>query len=134
MDQSDAAPSICAGASIIWPDYRNFAFLTHIWWAYVFRHIIRVRNYLASEVLTKFSFLSGCYALMIVITQDTMGDFKFSAAYGTLLFVEALGVVIGPPIAGWLKDRLGNYSSTLFVSGSLLIVSGKFVSAKFYYI
>jgi len=70
-----------------------------------------------------FGFLSGCYALMIVITQDTMGDFKFSAAYGTLLFVEALGVVIGPPIAGLLKDRLGNYSSTLFVSGTLLMVS-----------
>ena len=83
-----------------------------------------------SEILMNFSFLSGCYALMIVITQDTMGDFKFSAAYGTLLFVEALGVVIGPPIAGWLKDRLGNYSSTLFVSGSLLIVSGQFYFRK----
>ena len=54
-----------------------------------------------------------------------MGDLKFSAAYGTLLFVGALGVVIGPPIAGLLKDRLGNYSSTLFVSGTLLMVSGK---------
>ena len=67
---------------------------------------------------------------MIVITQDTMGDLKFSAAYGTLLFVEALGVVIGPPIAGLLKDRLGNYSSTLFVSGSLLMVSGKNLTTK----
>ena len=71
---------------------------------------------------------------MIVITQDTMGDFKFSAAYGTLLFVEALGVVIGPPIAGWLKDRLGNYSSTLFVSGSLLIVSGELKLLKVLFI
>ena len=71
-----------------------------------------------------FRFFSGCYALMIVITQDTMGDLKFPAAYGSLLFVEALGVMLGPPVAGILKDISGNYDSSLYISGSLLIISG----------
>ena len=61
---------------------------------------------------------------MIVITQDTMGDLKFPAAYGSLLFVEALGVMLGPPVAGILKDFSGNYDSSLYISGSLLIISG----------
>ena len=61
---------------------------------------------------------------MIVITQDTMGDLKFPAAYGSLLFVEALGVMLGPPVAGILKDISGNYDSSLYISGSLLIISG----------
>lgn len=74
-----------------------------------------------------FGFFSGCYALMIVITQDTMGDFKFPAAYGSLLFVEALGVMLGPPVAGILKDISGNYDSSLYISGSLLIISASFL-------
>ena len=53
-----------------------------------------------------------------------MGDLKFPAAYGSLLFVEALGVMLGPPVAGILKDFSGNYDSSLYISGSLLIISG----------
>ena len=67
---------------------------------------------------------------MIVITQDTMGDLKFPAAYGSLLFVEALGVMLGPPVAGILKDISGNYDSSLYISGSLLIISGMFDKKK----
>ena len=61
---------------------------------------------------------------MIVITQDTMGDKKFPAAYGSLLFIEALGVILGPPVAGLLKDYFNNYNIVLYISGSLLIISG----------
>ena len=62
---------------------------------------------------------------MIVITQETMGIIRFPAAYGSLLFVEALGVILGSPIVGWTVDWTGNYNSSLFISGGLLIISGK---------
>lgn len=62
---------------------------------------------------------------MIVITQDTMGHLRFPAAYGSLLFVEALGVILGSPIVGWTVDLTGTYNLSLYISGSMLIVSGR---------
>lgn len=47
-----------------------------------------------------FGFLSGSYALMMVIPADLLGQEKFSAAYGFLLAGEGIGVYLGPPIAG----------------------------------
>jgi len=81
-------------------------------------------NYILLQIFAIcFGFLSGCYALMIVITQDTMGHLRFPAAYGSLLFVEALGVILGSPIVGWTVDLTGTYNLSLYISGSMLIVS-----------
>lgn len=49
-----------------------------------------------------FGFLSGSYALMMVIPVDLLGQEKFSAAYGFLLAGEGMGLYLGPPLAGRL--------------------------------
>ena len=62
---------------------------------------------------------------MIVITQETMGQLRFPAAYGSLLFVEALGVILGSPLVGWTVDWTQTYNLSLYISGALLILSGR---------
>lgn len=47
-----------------------------------------------------FGFLSGAYALMLVIPADVLGQERFSASYGLLLAGEGIGVYLGPPIVG----------------------------------
>ena len=59
-----------------------------------------------------------------------MGTLRFPAAYGSLLFVEAVGVILGSPIVGWTVDLTGNYDLSLYISGTLLIVSGNLIRKK----
>ncbi|CBY07179.1 unnamed protein product [Oikopleura dioica] len=70
-----------------------------------------------------FGFLSGCYALMMVITQDALGEENFHVAYGMLLFVEAVGVIAGSPLAGKANDVFGSYNLAFYLSGAVLVVS-----------
>lgn len=71
-----------------------------------------------------FGFLSGSYALMMVIPADLLGQEKFSAAYGFLLAGEGIGVYLGPPIAGWITDNSRNYEASFFCAGAVLLASG----------
>ena len=54
-----------------------------------------------------------------------MGQLRFPAAYGSLLFVEALGVILGSPLVGWTVDWTQTYNLSLYISGALLILSGR---------
>jgi MCP family monocarboxylic acid transporter-like MFS transporter 14 len=68
---------------------------------------------------------------MMVITQDALGEEKFNVAYGMLLFVEAVGVVCGSPLAGKANDVFGSYNLAFYLSGAVLVVSGKIDLFKF---
>ena len=68
---------------------------------------------------------------MMVITQDALGEEKFHVAYGMLLFVEAVGVIAGSPLAGKANDVFGSYNLAFYLSGAVLVVSGKPVIALF---
>ena len=62
---------------------------------------------------------------MMVITQDALGEEKFHAAYGMLLFIEAVGVIAGSPLAGKANDAFGSYNLAFYLSGAVLVLSGK---------
>jgi len=49
---------------------------------------------------TTFGFLSGTYALMMVVPADLLGEELFGLSYGFLLAAEGVGVYLGPPLVG----------------------------------
>ncbi|XP_078001101.1 monocarboxylate transporter 12-like [Glandiceps talaboti] len=68
---------------------------------------------------------SGVYqSLVPVAIRECVGDTDMGTAVGWDLFLMGIGSLLGPPAAGLLYDRSGNYSSVFFLSGGTMITSG----------
>lgn len=77
---------------------------------------------LLAAVFGLFSSASEAFLPMIVI--DIVGLNRFDEAYGIIMFIEGVGNLIGPPLAGLICDATGAYDATFYSAGISLILSG----------
>ncbi|XP_052104720.1 monocarboxylate transporter 12-like isoform X1 [Mytilus californianus] len=85
------------------------------------------------EYLMVYSALFGCFSgvfvcLYAIILIDLLGLEKFSNALGIVIMVQGIASFIGPPAAGWLYSKTGNYNTSFYAIGAVLIFGGLLVS------
>uniref|UniRef100_A0A8C5SDU8 Solute carrier family 16 member 4 n=1 Tax=Laticauda laticaudata TaxID=8630 RepID=A0A8C5SDU8_LATLA len=71
-----------------------------------------------------FAIFSGGYlALLIPVMVDLLGVARFHSALGLASFISGFGVIVGPPIAGWLYDYTQTYACSFIMTGICFLVS-----------
>ncbi|KAK9404376.1 monocarboxylate transporter 5 [Crotalus adamanteus] len=71
-----------------------------------------------------FAIFSGGYlALLFLVLVDLVGAARFHSALGLASFIAGLGVIVGPPIAGWLYDYTQTYAGSFILTGICFLVS-----------
>ncbi|KAH0618722.1 hypothetical protein JD844_018165 [Phrynosoma platyrhinos] len=71
-----------------------------------------------------FAIFSGGYlALLLPVLADLVGVPGFHSALGLASFIAGLGVISGPPIAGWLYDFTWTYAYSFIFAGICYLVS-----------
>ncbi|XP_062996561.1 monocarboxylate transporter 5 [Elgaria multicarinata webbii] len=71
-----------------------------------------------------FAIFSGGYlALLLPVLVDLVGAPRFHSALGLASFLAGLGVIAGPPIAGWLYDYTATYACSFIFAGICFLVS-----------
>ncbi|XP_068631976.1 monocarboxylate transporter 14-like [Battus philenor] len=71
---------------------------------------------------------SSSYSYTPSILVELIALERFTMAYGLVLLCQGLGHLIGPPMAGALKDRTGYWDAAFYVAGIWVVVSGLLVS------
>ncbi|XP_041831794.1 monocarboxylate transporter 10 [Melanotaenia boesemani] len=67
----------------------------------------------------------GCFiCIMAPIAFELVGANDVSQAIGFLLGLMSVPMVVGPPIAGFLRDKLGSYDVAFYLAGVPPIVGG----------
>ncbi|XP_034756880.1 monocarboxylate transporter 10 [Etheostoma cragini] len=67
----------------------------------------------------------GCFiCIMAPIAFELVGDKDVSQAIGFLLGLMSVPMTVGPPIAGFLRDRLGSYDVAFYLAGIPPIFGG----------
>ncbi|XP_076022731.1 monocarboxylate transporter 2-like [Genypterus blacodes] len=72
-------------------------------------------------------------ALLFEVLMDLVGPQRFSSAVGLVTIIECAPVLLGPPIAGALVDRFGEYKYMYYASGVLMVVPGIFFFIMHYF-
>ncbi|XP_013146883.1 PREDICTED: monocarboxylate transporter 14-like [Papilio polytes] len=70
---------------------------------------------------------SSSYSYTPSILVELIALERFTMAYGLVLLCQGLGHLIGPPMAGALKDRTGYWDAAFYVAGIWVVVSGLLV-------
>ncbi|XP_039753970.1 uncharacterized protein LOC120629194 [Pararge aegeria] len=71
---------------------------------------------------------SSSYSYTPSILVELIALERFTMAYGLVLLSQGIGHLIGPPIAGALKDRTGYWDAAFYVAGIWVVVSGFLVA------
>lgn len=67
----------------------------------------------------------GCFiCIMAPIAFELVGSNDVSQAIGFLLGMMSVPMTVGPPIAGFLRDRLGSYDVAFYLAGIPPIIGG----------
>ncbi|XP_064196073.1 monocarboxylate transporter 10 [Anguilla rostrata] len=67
----------------------------------------------------------GCFiCIMAPIAFELVGSQNVSQAIGFLLGMMSVPMTVGPPIAGFLRDRLGSYEVAFYLAGIPPIIGG----------
>ncbi|XP_076872789.1 monocarboxylate transporter 10 [Brachyhypopomus gauderio] len=67
----------------------------------------------------------GCFiSIMAPIAFELVGSQNVSQAIGFLLGMMSVPMIVGPPIAGFLRDRLGSYNVAFYLAGIPPIIGG----------
>uniref|UniRef100_A0A668A1F0 Solute carrier family 16 member 10 n=1 Tax=Myripristis murdjan TaxID=586833 RepID=A0A668A1F0_9TELE len=67
----------------------------------------------------------GCFiCIMAPIAFELVGAKDVSQAIGFLLGLMSVPMTVGPPIAGFLRDRLGSYDVAFYLAGIPPIIGG----------
>ncbi|KAM9704682.1 monocarboxylate transporter 10 [Menidia menidia] len=67
----------------------------------------------------------GCFiCIMAPIAFELVGPNDVSQAIGCLLGLMSVPMVVGPPIAGFLRDKLGSYDVAFYLAGIPPIIGG----------
>ncbi|KAJ8355993.1 hypothetical protein SKAU_G00187870 [Synaphobranchus kaupii] len=67
----------------------------------------------------------GCFiCIMAPIAFELVGSQDVSQAIGFLLGMMSVPMTVGPPIAGFLRDRLGSYEVAFYLAGIPPIIGG----------
>ncbi|KAH9513081.1 hypothetical protein Btru_035793 [Bulinus truncatus] len=68
--------------------------------------------------------ISVSFPLTTVLLIRFLGVNKLTNAYGLLMLMQGIANFMGPPFAGMVSDKTGNYNSTFYMSGFFYAVSG----------
>ncbi|XP_066480729.1 monocarboxylate transporter 5 [Tiliqua scincoides] len=69
------------------------------------------------------TFSGGYLALLLPVLVDLVGAPRFHSALGLASLIAGLGVIAGPPIAGWLHDYTQTYVYSFVFAGICFLVS-----------
>ncbi|XP_062584240.1 monocarboxylate transporter 10-like [Saccostrea cucullata] len=70
-----------------------------------------------------YGFLIGTYiSQKSVILVDLLGPEKLVNSFGILIAFQGVGMLIGPPLSGFLKDNVGGYENAFYVGGSAMFM------------
>lgn len=68
--------------------------------------------------------IAANYSLTSVILVDLISLERFVNAYGLLLLFQGVANLVGPPIAGWIRDVTGSYDPSFYIAGVFIMLSG----------
>ncbi|XP_026499024.2 uncharacterized protein LOC113402887 [Vanessa tameamea] len=71
---------------------------------------------------------SSSYSYTPSILVELIALERFTMAYGLVLLSQGIGHLIGPPMAGALKDKTGYWDAAFYVAGIWVVVSGLLVA------
>uniref|UniRef100_A0A8D9BUH3 Monocarboxylate transporter 12 n=1 Tax=Cacopsylla melanoneura TaxID=428564 RepID=A0A8D9BUH3_9HEMI len=67
----------------------------------------------------------SCFAsLRSIVIVDLVGLEKLTNAFGLLLLFQGVAAAIGAPLAGVFMDMTGNYDTSFYLSGGMILISG----------
>ncbi|KAK7919424.1 hypothetical protein WMY93_010708 [Mugilogobius chulae] len=73
-------------------------------------------------------------SLMFTVLMEVVEMSRFPSALGLLAIMESVTLLIGPPLAGILVDRSGQYSPVFYACSAVVASSAIFLMASFYYL
>eukprot|EP00063_Salmo_salar_P039714 XP_014014549.1 PREDICTED: monocarboxylate transporter 6-like isoform X1 [Salmo salar] len=73
-------------------------------------------------------------SLMFTVLMDTLDMSRFPAALGLLAIMESVTLLMGPPLAGILVDRTGEYFYVFFACSATVASSAVFLMVSFYWL
>ncbi|XP_068027432.1 monocarboxylate transporter 13, partial [Melanerpes formicivorus] len=69
-----------------------------------------------------YGFCSGAVVpLQFAAVAEVVGPGRVLQAIGFMQMVESLGSLLGPPLAGWLRDTTGNFTASFLTAGAFLL-------------
>lgn len=71
-------------------------------------------------------------SLMFTVLMDIVEMSRFPSALGLLAIMESITLLIGPPLAGVLVDRTGQYFHVFFACSAVVASSAVFLMVSFY--
>ncbi|XP_072931658.1 monocarboxylate transporter 9-like [Epargyreus clarus] len=71
---------------------------------------------------------SSSYSYTPSILVELIALERFTMAYGLVLLSQGIGHLVGPPMAGALKDKTGFWDAAFYVAGIWVVVSGVLVA------
>uniref|UniRef100_A0A4W5JVJ1 Solute carrier family 16 member 5 n=1 Tax=Hucho hucho TaxID=62062 RepID=A0A4W5JVJ1_9TELE len=89
---------------------------------------------LLAYVVTYGLSMSVVGSLMFTVLMDTLDMSRFPAALGLLAIMESVTLLIGPPLAGILVDRTGEYFYVFFACSATVASSAVFLMVSFYWL
>ena len=95
----------------------------------VYSHLQTFQQYLL--VCLIYGVFSGAYTSQkSVILADMLGVDEISSSFGILLGFQGLGVLVGVPLSGALKDLFGSYDGAFYLGGAGMVVAGLLMLAS----
>ncbi|XP_076856719.1 monocarboxylate transporter 9b [Brachyhypopomus gauderio] len=83
------------------------------------------RNYVGLQVVSAvLGFFSGNWSITPYMTTKVVGVERLTEAYGILMFFGGLGIMLGPPVVGWIYDWQLSYDLAFYFSGSCVLLGG----------
>lgn len=73
------------------------------------------------------SLSGGTIAQISIIIVDLLGVDKLASSFGWSLCFSGIGILLGPPIAGKIRDSSKNYSMIFFFAGGMMFVGFLFL-------
>lgn len=105
--------------------YRMFAYNSIMFFLVVTCILIPfTRSFLQLAIVAAgYGMLTGSYVSQkSVIIVDLLGPEKLNNSFGLLICFQGVGMLIGPPIAGIFKDRLGQVDEAFYFGGSSIML------------
>uniref|UniRef100_A0A8C2WI54 Solute carrier family 16 member 5 n=1 Tax=Cyclopterus lumpus TaxID=8103 RepID=A0A8C2WI54_CYCLU len=73
-------------------------------------------------------------SLMYTVLMEVVEMSRFPSALGLLAIMESVTLLVGPPLAGFLIDRTGQYFHVFFASSAVVASSAVFLMVAFYWL
>ncbi|KAL2101640.1 hypothetical protein ACEWY4_003401 [Coilia grayii] len=73
-------------------------------------------------------------SLLVTVLMDTVDIRRFHSALGLICCMESVSVLMGPPLAGLLLDRTGQYRWIFFACSVNVATAGLFLMGSFLYL